>query len=57
MPMKNDDALHRLIEGARQIVRVRAAEEPDAPLYLTWFALGHAAVLFYLAARALLLVL
>jgi Na+-translocating ferredoxin:NAD+ oxidoreductase RnfA subunit len=47
----------RLIACARQVADLPADEDEavpqEGPLYLTWFALGHAAVLFYLAARAL----
>ena len=46
----------RLIEGARQVTEL-PEEDPafceEEPLYLTWFALGHAAVLFTLALRLL----
>jgi Na+-translocating ferredoxin:NAD+ oxidoreductase RnfA subunit len=54
--MENDRQLHRIIASARQIMDVPEENEPpelDGPLYLNWFALGHGAVLLYLALRAL----
>jgi hypothetical protein len=44
------------IASARQIMDLPQEHEmhdEDGPLYLTWFALGHAAVLLYLALHAL----
>ena len=46
----------KLIAGARQVVSPPAEDEDaieEGPLYLTWFALGHVAVLTYLVAHAL----
>jgi hypothetical protein len=54
--MENDRQIHRLIASARQIMDIpeeTESSELDGPLYLTWFALGHAAVLLYLTLRAL----
>jgi hypothetical protein len=49
-----------LVASARQITDVPwdmsdddAALHEDAPLYISWFALGHAAVLLYLALHAM----
>jgi hypothetical protein len=45
-----------LIASARQIMDIpddEAAFDVDPPLYITWFALGHVAVLLYLAMHAL----
>lgn len=48
-----------LVASARQIMDAPfdaiddEALQEDAPLYITWFALGHAAVLLYLALHAL----
>jgi hypothetical protein len=54
--MENERQIHRLIASARQIMDApeeTESSEQDGPLYLTWFALGHAAVLLYLALRML----
>ena len=54
--MENNRQAHRIIASARQIMDVPDDDETpelDAPLYLTGFVLGHAAVLLYLALRAL----
>jgi hypothetical protein len=54
--MENDRHYHRLIASARQIMDVPEQDEisdAEDPLYLNWFALGHAAVLLYLGFRAL----
>ena len=48
-----------LVASARQIMDIPeedAMQDEDSPLYITWFALGHAAVLLYLALHALKLV-
>ena len=45
-----------LVASARQIMDLPeedAMQDEDGPLYITWFALGHAAVLLYLALHAL----
>lgn len=47
-----------LVASARQIMDVprdisEDDEHQDMPLYITWFALGHAAVLLYLALHVL----
>lgn len=54
--MENERKYRRLIASARQIMDVPEQDEtpePEDQLYLTWFALGHAAVLLYLGFRAL----
>jgi hypothetical protein len=54
--METDRQYHRIVASARQIMDIPEddeAREQDGPLYLTWFVLGHAAVLLYLALRAL----
>jgi hydrogenase-4 membrane subunit HyfE len=45
-----------LVASARQIMDIPEEDEmqdEEAPLYITWFALGHAAVLLYLALHVL----
>jgi len=54
--MENDRQIYRLVASARQVMDVPEEGEvfdQDGPLYITWFAFGHAAVLFYLALHAL----
>jgi hypothetical protein len=54
--MEKDLPTPELISSARQIMDIPEEHEmhdEDGPLYLTWFALGHAAVLLYLALHAL----
>ena len=54
--MHSDTHFRRLIDGARQVTELPeedAVVSEEGPLYLGWFALGHAAVLFTLALRAL----
>jgi hypothetical protein len=46
-----------LVASARQIMDIPEEDvmhDEDAPLYIIWFALGHAAVLLYLALHALM---
>ena len=55
--METDLPDPRLVATARQIMDRPEddgeALQEDTPLYITWFALGHAAVLLYLALHAL----
>jgi hypothetical protein len=54
--MEKDLPNPELIASARQIMDIPLEDEmqdEEGPLYLTWFALGHAAVLLYLALHAL----
>jgi hydrogenase-4 membrane subunit HyfE len=56
--METDLPDPQLVATARQIMDRPEQEEDEAlqeetPLYITWFALGHAAVLLYLALHAL----
>ena len=54
--METDLPNPALVASARQIMDLPeedAMHEEDGPLYITWFALGHAAVLLYLALHAL----
>jgi hypothetical protein len=54
--MEKDLPYPELIASARQIMDLPEEDDmpnEDGPLYITWFALGHAAVLLYLALHAL----
>jgi len=54
--MEQDLPNPELIASARQIMDIPEEDEmhdEDGPLYITWFALGHAAVLLYLALHVL----
>ena len=54
--MEKDLPNPALIASARQIMDIPLEDEmhdEEGPLYLTWFALGHAAALLYLAFHAL----
>ena len=54
--MEKDLPHPELIASARQIMDIPLEDEmndEEGPLYITWFALGHAAVLLYLALHAL----
>jgi hypothetical protein len=54
--MEKDLPHPELIASARQIMDLPEEDvmpNEDGPLYITWFALGHAAVLLYLALHAL----
>src|SRR4051794_6949253 len=55
--MEKDLPDPRLVATARQIADLPAEDDElmpeDMPLYITWFALGHTAVLLYLALHAL----
>jgi hypothetical protein len=55
--MEQDLPDPRLVASARQITDLPTDDDDalyeDTPLYITWFALGHAAVLLYLALHAL----
>jgi hypothetical protein len=54
--MEKDLPHPELIASARQIMDLPEEDDmpnEDGPLYITWFALGHAAVLLYLALHAL----
>jgi hypothetical protein len=54
--MEKDLPHPELVASARQIMDIPEEDEmhdEDGPLYITWFALGHAAVLLYLALHLL----
>jgi hypothetical protein len=54
--MEKDLPNPELVASARQIMDIPEEDDmhdEDGPLYITWFALGHAAVLLYLALHAL----
>jgi hypothetical protein len=54
--MEEDLPNPKLVASARQIMDIPEEDEmheEDGPLYITWFALGHAAVLLYLVLHAL----
>ena len=54
--MEKDLPNPELVASARQIMDIPEEDEmydEDGPLHITWFALGHAAVLLYLALHAL----
>jgi len=55
--MEQDLPNPRLVASARQIMDIPFGEDDEfsqeTPLYITWFALGHAAVLIYLAVQGL----
>ncbi|MDQ7251460.1 hypothetical protein [Dongia sedimenti] len=54
--MEQDLPDPRLVASARQIMDAPADDmdlHAETPLYITWFALGHAAVLLYLGLHAL----
>jgi len=54
--MERDLPYPELIASARQIMDIPeedAMHEEEAPLTITWFALGHAAVLLYVALNVL----
>src|SRR5690349_11211921 len=56
--METDLPNPELVASARQIMDIPEEDEmhdEDGPLYITWFALGHAAVLLYLALHALMI--
>jgi len=53
--MEQDLPDPRLVASARQVTDIPEDDEfaQETPLYITWFALGHAAVLIYLGLHAL----
>lgn len=54
--MEQDLPDPQLVASARQIMDIPMEDDvlnQETPLYITWFALGHAAVLLYLALHAL----
>jgi hypothetical protein len=53
--MKQDLPDPRLVASARQVMDGPEEDEfsQETPLYITWFALGHVAVLIHLAVHAL----